>query len=89
MKKAITLTCLCNILQVKRLKTDNFQIIILLYFIFARNIDCGFSLSVPRILKSRNKKNYVKMKTPVLQYGPRCEKTGLRGFRPGPTQIRL
>ena len=22
-------------------------------------------------------------------YAPRCEKTGLRGFRPGPTQTRL
>ena len=22
-------------------------------------------------------------------YEPRCEKTGLRGFRPGPTQTRL
>ena len=36
-------------------------------------------------------------KCPVLQinclsihiYEPRCEKTDLRGFRPGPTQIRL
>ena len=24
-----------------------------------------------------------------LPYEPRCEKTGLRGFRPGPTQTRL
>ena len=68
----------CNILQVKRLKTDNFQIRILLYFMFAGNIDCGFSLSVPRILMSRNKKNE-----------PCCEKTGLRGFRPGLTQTGL
>ena len=25
----------------------------------------------------------------LLLSGPRCEKTGLRGFRPGPTQTRL
>ena len=25
----------------------------------------------------------------ILLYEPRCEKTGLRGFRPGPTQIGL
>ena len=25
----------------------------------------------------------------ALLYEPRCEKTGLRGFRPGPTQTRL
>ena len=25
----------------------------------------------------------------VVKYEPRCEKTGLRGFRPGPTQTRL
>ena len=24
-----------------------------------------------------------------VNYEPRCEKTGLRGFRPGPTQTRL
>ena len=24
-----------------------------------------------------------------LQFEPRCEKTGLRGFRPGPTQTGL
>ena len=24
-----------------------------------------------------------------MQYEPRCEKTGLRGFRPGPTQTGL
>ena len=29
--------------------------------------------------------------TPVSQliYEPRCEKTGLQGFQPGPTQTRL
>ena len=26
---------------------------------------------------------------PVKVYEPRCDKTGLRGFRPGPTQTRL
>ena len=25
----------------------------------------------------------------VLMYEPRCEKTGLRGFQPGPTQTAL
>ena len=25
----------------------------------------------------------------LVRYEPRCEKTGLRGFRPGPTQTRL
>ena len=25
----------------------------------------------------------------LLSFEPRCEKTGLRGFRPGPTQTRL
>ena len=25
----------------------------------------------------------------ICIYEPRCEKSGLRGFRPGPTQIRL
>ena len=25
----------------------------------------------------------------ITIYEPRCEKTGLRGFRPGPTQTRL
>ena len=25
----------------------------------------------------------------VFTFEPRCEKTGLRGFRPGPTQTRL
>ena len=27
--------------------------------------------------------------TSIRQNEPRCEKTGLRGFRPGPTQTRL
>ena len=28
-------------------------------------------------------------KLSLTKYGPRCEKTGLRGFRPGPTQTGL
>ena len=31
---------------------------------------------------------FVSFKT-NLQFEPRCEKTGLRGLRPGPTQTRL
>ena len=31
----------------------------------------------------------VKSSSSSLQIEPRCEKTGLRGFRPGPTQTRL
>ena len=25
----------------------------------------------------------------ILEFEPRCEKTGLRGFRPGPTKTEL
>ena len=31
-------------------------------------------------------KVYMNSSLPPYQYEPRCEKTGLRGFRPGPTQ---
>ena len=40
-----------------------------------------------RALKTFMKRN--KNKVSLLVYEPRCEKTGLRGFLPGPTQIRL
>ena len=37
--------------------------------------------------------DYLNLITPlvvaILIFGPRCEKTGLRGFRPGPTQTGL
>ena len=45
-----------------------------LFLIFAQNIDCGYTLEPSRV--------------PTI-YEPRCEKTGLRGFRPGPTQTGL
>ena len=34
-------------------------------------------------------KRAIKARENILQSEPRCEKTGLRGFRPGPTQTRL
>ena len=37
----------------------------------------------------KKQKKQILSKQPLLLYEPRCEKTGLRGFRPGPTQTRL
>ena len=46
-----------------------------------------FILTHPFPNSAQNYGNYGGLKT--LSYEPRCEKTGLRGFRPGPTQTGL
>ena len=43
-----------------------------------------FLVSVDSFLLELQKKE-----GPAFAYEPRCEKTGLRGFRPGPTQTKL
>ena len=61
-----------------------------------------FLKSITKLVKHCNKNDEIKARvvelvtafsgenlTKKLLYEPRCEKTGLRGFRPGPTQIRL
>ena len=45
------------------------------------NLDLGCSQNVEIVADH--------FSTMVATYEPRCEKTGLRGFRPGPTQTML
>ena len=45
--------------------------------------------AVREILPSRLANAATRYAGRCLQNEPRCEKTGLRGFRPGPTQTRL
>ena len=66
-----------NILKISPPKTENFQIKILIFFIF-RNTDCGYTLEPPRwggsneyqqsMFLSRNKKNNVYPCKPQFYY---------------------
>ena len=42
---------------------------------FAHNTDGGYSFPISSMISNV-----------MISFEPRCEKTGLRGFRPGPTQ---
>ena len=49
-----------------------------IFLVFAQNIDCGYMLELRKI-------SFFQLIKKSL-YKPRCEKTGFRGFRPGPTR---
>ena len=77
-----------NILKILQLKKENFQIKILIFFIFLfKNIDCGYSLEPPRrggsneypqsMFLSRNKKNNVYPRKPQFYY----IKMGFKGVK--------
>ena len=80
-------TRLCNIQIFLALKNENFQWkILVIFLIFAQNIDCGYKLEPPRqggsneypqsMFWSKNKKNsYIPLHIPAFLY-----KSGVRGF---------
>ena len=59
--------------------------------LLASQTDIGDSFETAEILRKRFEELEIKcaVSTVIFPYEPRSEKTGLRGFRPGPTQTGL
>ena len=65
------------------------------HVLYGRPRECHNKITQSFLITQR-KRNCFKLKQQKFEYSiaekpiePRCEKTGLRGFRPGPTQTRL